>query len=228
MPSRHSNNSRRTAGQYRASGGGNEYYLFSHAIKGWTAWICSSDTFMAYKVVDCTTCGNTGFASLASSRRPRIGLVVTKPGTVGDVVHLGMGQFACSERFRATCRKARLKGIRFVPAAEVVSQKSTQSAAATVTTIKKTGLRIAWITGCAVPLRNQSHKNRISPKVCCELMQQVAARGIVRLTTVTPCDADFIRILGYPSTLVSARAVRLLSDAGLAHFEESAKAVTVL
>lgn len=196
-----------------------QFYTFSSAVKHGTSWISSSDRFPDGIIVNCDVCGVEGVMRLPRGKRPRVGLHITRPGSVDDIISLGMGIHAVSKSFREAFRKHCLTGASFLSPAEIVLEKTGPRYEATRRLIRELDLKILYVTGRGGSVAADPRiKKEESCPACGWEYWEVPWRAKRPILVPNWDGSDFFYVDEWTPVLFTERAAALLSGAALSNF----------
>lgn len=196
-----------------------DVFEFGSGVKPGTSWITTTDRRPGYNAVACKTCESEWILPLRVGQLPRVELLVTRPGTVDDVLLFMAGLVAVSGEFRRVVREHRLTGLRFTSPLGVYLKKSGAAFDRTACRIvqeKSMMFMRVMGSGGSIALSNRLRERSYCP--VCNVREWTDPRGKVRIVKSKWDGSDFFRVDEYAPVLMSEHAASVLKAADLSGF----------
>jgi hypothetical protein len=189
-------------------------FAFNDTVKLATAWVEESDDSPDSQYIECRACGDEWPAHVPGAK-PRIKLVVTRPGSVDDILAISS---AFSRRAIAALRASKITGCKFVPLLGVDCERDTAQFKATAEHIRKADHHQAiWIIGRGGSLQ-ATHRLRVLSRCdSCSHVRMTRPRGsspFYKIDAKQWDGSDMFHVEGTGRILMTQRAVDCLVASG--------------
>ena len=196
-----------------------DVFEFGSCVKRGTSWITTTDQRPGYNAVACKACQSDWILPLRVGQFPRVELLVTKPGTVDDVLLFMAGLVAVSSNFRRVVREHRLTGLRFASPLDVCLKKSGAAFSTTARRIsQENSMMFLRVMGSGGSIASSNRLRERSYCPVCKVRDWSNPRGKLRIVRSKWDGSDFFRVDEYAPVLMTEHAVSVLRAANLSGF----------
>lgn len=193
-------------------------YCFGHGQKSGTSWIETTDAHPGYYIINCPVCGTQGLLSYPRVMNHRAGIIITRPGTLDDIIFLGPSVWAMSRKAQEAVCDGGLTGIRWNPPIEITSMGKSAAWRNTARQIRHFDMRIASIIGRGGSIAKTSKVRITSRCDYCGWITWSRHPRTIRVDAGQWDGSDFFVIDEYRDRLFTQRAADTLISAGLSGF----------
>lgn len=202
-------------------------YRFGAGVKSSTSWIEMTDMDPGFYIINCPVCGIRGLLPYPRIATHRAGLLITRPGTVDDLVFSGPGVWAMSARAQEAIKRSKLSGIRWTSPTEIVCKGSGPAWKQTVRRIEGMGFKIATVVGSGGSVAKTNNVRVTKHCTCCGWITWSRRPKVLKIDARQWDGSDFFVIEEYRARLFTQRAADAMAAARLSGFTAEPAGVIV-